>query len=142
MKYLNTIWLISACLFLSVGVMAEEEEGKEGDPAVLERPIYIPLKPAFVVNYGGQGKLKYLKVEVSLRVKDNLSANVVRHHMPLIRNHLVILLSKQKDEDIDTQAGKEALRQQGLTGIQDLLMEENGEQGVIDLLFNNFVLQR
>ncbi len=133
---------VALVLCLLTAFAWSQEEGDNVDPAVLDRPIYIPLKPAFVVNYGGQGKLKYLKVEISLRVKDTVAGNAVRHHMPLIRHHLVMLLSKQRDEDIDTQAGKEFLRQTALAGIQELIQEENGEQGVMDLFFNNFVIQR
>ena len=121
----------------------KEEEAKDGDnPAVLERPIYVPVKPAFVVNYGGKGKLKYMKLEVSLRVKDTPSSNAVRHHMPLIRDYLVRSFSRLKDEDVDTQQGKEKVRIAALEGLKELLKEEDGDEGITGLYFNNFVIQR
>ncbi len=120
---------------------AAEEEG--GDPAVLERPIYVPVKPAFVVNYGGPGKLKYIKLEISLRAKDTISSNAIRHHMPLIRDYLVREFSKLRDVDVDTQQGKEAVRLAALDGVKTLLQEEDGDEvGVTGLYFNNFVIQR
>lgn len=120
-----------------------EDEKKEGDePAIFAKPLYIPIKPALVVNYGGDGKLKYLKAEMSLRVEDTAASNAVRHHLPLIRDYLVMLLSRQRDEDIDTQAGKERLREKALEGVQKLLEEEDGEQGVLNLFFVHFVVQR
>lgn len=111
------------------------------------RPIYLPLKPPFVVNYGGQGRLKYLKAELSVRVKDSNAANSIRHHMPFIRNNLVLLFSKQRDEDIDTQEGKELLRQAALEEIRAIVLAEDGERddggsGIVDLYFNNFVIQK
>lgn len=120
----------------------EDEGGGDGEPAVLERAIYVPVKPAFVVNYGEPGRLKYLKLEVSLRVKDTSSSNAVRHHMPLVRDFLVREFSRLQEEDIDSQEGKEAVRVNALQGIQTILEEEDGEQGVTDLFFNNFVIQR
>jgi len=136
--------VMAALLTIMAGSVyaADEEEADSSEPAVLDRPIYVPLKPAFVVNYGGQGKLKYLKVEMSVRLKDTEAANAVRHHMPLVRNSLVMLLSKQTDTSIDTQESKELLRQTALADIQALLSEEDGKHGVVDLFFNNFVVQR
>lgn len=120
----------------------EKEVAEDGEPAVLARPIYIPVKPAFVVNYGGPGKLKYIKLEISLRAKDTVSSNAIRHHMPLIRDYLVREFSKLSDIDVDTQQGKEAVRVAALEGVKVLLKEEDGEEGVTGLYFNNFVVQR
>ena len=132
---------IGSLLLLSL-LMAAPVLAEEGDPGVLGRPIYVPVQPAFVVNYGGAGKLKYLKLEVSLRVKDTPAANAVRHHMPLIRDYLVRHFSRLMDDDVDTQTGKEAARMAALEGLQALIEEEDGEQGITDLFFNNFVVQR
>jgi len=139
---------ICFCLLFSLSmvqpVLAQDEESAEGGdaPAVLSRPIYVPVKPAFVVNYGEPGKLKYLKLEVSLRVKDTPSSNAIRHHMPLVRDYLVRHFSRLSETDVDTQSGKESVRLSALQGLQDLIEEEDGEQGITDLFFNNFVVQR
>jgi len=104
---------------------------------------YIPLDPPFVVNYGsGAGKIKFLKAELSVRADDPATANAVRHHMPLIRNGLILLLSSQTDETIHTLEGKQALREAALIEINRLLAQEAGPQIVVrDVLFNNLVMQ-
>lgn len=105
--------------------------------------IYLPLKPAFVVNYGGAGRLKYIKAEVSVRLANTNAANSVRHHMPYIRNNLVMLFASQTDESLDSQAGKEALRQDALTEIRTILLKEDGlEEGVVDVFFNTLIVQK
>jgi flagellar FliL protein len=147
MALIRTLCLVLLSLSLgSFNALAEEEKPEEdsdgGEPAVLERPIYIPVKPAFVVNYGGPGKLKYMKLEVSIRAKDTASSNAIRHHMPLIRDFLVRKFSGLQDEDVDTQQGKESVRLDAQEGIKELLKEEDGEEGVTGLFFNNFVIQR
>lgn len=133
--------LIMATAFFALSlagvVLAQEEEVKKD-----EKAIYIPLKPPFVVNYGGVGRLKYLKAELSVRVNSSDAANSIRHHLPYIRNNLVLLFSKQSGADLESQAGKEALRQQALAEIIAIVETEDGETGIVDLYFENFVVQR
>jgi flagellar FliL protein len=121
-------------------VAATTAEGRA--PAASLGAIYIPLKPAFVVNYGGPGRLRYIKVDISLRLRDNAAANSVRHHMPYIRNNLVMLFSAQTDESISSQEGKEALRQEVLQVVRDVIMQEDQAEGVVDLYFNAFLIQK
>lgn len=105
--------------------------------------IYLPLKPAFVVNYGGAGRLKYLKAEVAVRLANSNAANAVRHHMPYIRNNLVMLFTSQTDESLSSQAGKESLRQDALAEIRSILRQEDGlEEGVVDVFFNSLIVQK
>jgi flagellar FliL protein len=112
------------------------------DEVTTKTTTYIPLAPPFVVNYGGIGRLKYLKAEISVRVDDAVTARAVRHHMPLIRNNLVMLFSRQSEEDVKTQEGKERLRQKALAEINTLIAAEDGASAVVDLFFNNLIIQQ
>lgn len=136
--WLSLLLLVSAG-WLSVPSWAQDEDG-EVTPA--PRAIYIPLKPPFVVNYGGVGRLRYLKAELSVRVASSVGANSIRHHMPYIRNQLILLFSKQSEQTLDTQEGKEMLRQEALQAIHEILEEEDGESELVDLYFNQLVLQK
>lgn len=128
--------LLPALFFSPALLFAQDETAGAGGP------IYIPIKPPFVVNYGGVGRLKYLKAELSVRVEDGETAGAVRHHMPYIRNNLVLLFSRQTDETLNTQEGKEALRQAALDEVRVVLETENGNAGVVDLYFENFIIQK
>jgi flagellar FliL protein len=133
---------IILCGVFTVNTHAEGDKTDEETAAPIAA-IYVPVIPAFVVNYGGQGKLKYIKLEVSLRVADSLSSNSVRHHMPLIRDYLVREFSRLNDVDVDTQQGKELVRVKALDGVKALMAEEEGDAvEVTGLYFNNFVVQR
>jgi flagellar FliL protein len=147
----NTWWLVMLMVLsglLSMQAWSADEPPEEAEAAteemleVVVRPTYVSVKPAFVVNYGGEGKLRYMKAEISLRVEDVSSANAVRHHMPLVRDSLVKLFSRQTDADIDTPNGKEELRLKALKSVQDAVEQEEGEQGVINLYFSHFVVQK
>ncbi len=139
-KYMIHCILLCSLLVVNAAY-AQDEEGEDAEAP--RSSIYVPIIPAFVVNYGGQGKLKYIKLEVSLRVQDTASSNSVRHHMPLIRDYLVREFSRLDDVDVDTQQGKELVRVAALEGVQALLAEEEGDEvEVTGLYFNNFVVQR
>lgn len=128
------IFACAVLLFSAQNLQAQE--------APIGTATYIPLAPAFVVNYGGTGRLKYLKAEISVRVDDAATANSVRHHMPLIRNNLVMLFSRQTEEDVKTQEGKERLRLAALAEINALIEAEDGKSAVVDLFFNNLIIQQ
>ena len=119
-----------------------EEGGAEAGQTAKPGSIYIPLKPAFVVNYGGPGRLKYIKADISLRLQDSTAANSVRHHMPYIRNNLMMLFSAQTDESISSQDGKEALRQEALAAVREVIKQEDQTEGIVDLYFNAFLIQK
>lgn len=134
----SAVLLLAMMLWLPMHVQG-------ADDPVVEEPsevIYIALKPAFVVNYGGVGRLKYLKAELSVRVPSTEAEEAVRHHMPFIRNNLVLLFSRQTDESLETQTGKENLRHEALQEVRSVLEAENGSSDVLDLYFNSFVIQK
>ena len=143
LKYIGM--LVLWCLaFGSAAVYAEDEaaEGEEGAPPVAA--IYLPLKPSFVVNYGGKGRLKYLKTDVSVRLASSEAANAVRHHMPYVRNNLVLLFAAQTDEGVSSQEGKEKLRMDALNEVRKVIQQEEKMEPevVVDLFFNNFIVQK
>ncbi len=130
------------CLLVAMTTFIVSSMSFAQEEVIEERAIYIPINPPFVVNYGGVGRLRYLKAEVTVRVQDTMAADSIRHHLPLIRNNLVLLFSKQLEEDIETQTGKEKLRQDALEEVKDILLAEDEREGVVDLYFESFVIQR
>jgi flagellar FliL protein len=138
-QYLKALLVI--LLFVATPVFAQDEEAGEGEGAApVAASQYIDLKPSFIANFGGPGKLRYLKADITLRVEAN-GISSIRHHMPYIRHALVMLLSRQSSEDISSMEGKELLRQNCLEAVRTVLLEEDGEQQVVDLLFSSFVVQ-
>ena len=91
---------------------------------------YIAIKPHLVVNYGGTGKVKYIKAELSLRTEDMHSAQEVSHHMPLIRDTLIMLISSVTDEQMASAEGKEEMRLEALAKINEALEHVNNPNAV------------
>ena len=117
MKLVRKWGLIVAASLLSCSVLAA---GGGGD-SFKEGVNYIPVKPHLVVNYGGTGKVKYIKAELSLRTEDMHSAQEVSHHMPLVRDTLIMLISSVTDEQMASPEGKEKMRLEALAKINTVL---------------------
>ncbi len=102
---------------------------------------YIHLEPAFVLNYGSTGRMKYLRTEVALLVRSPEAASQVSRHRPYIRNNLVMLMSAQEPDIMNTAEGRESLRQVALDEVRALMLVLEGNEYVEELYFNNFVVQ-
>lgn len=87
---------------------------------------YIPITPPLVVNYGGPGKSRYIKAELSIRSENAPDATIVMHNLPLIRDRLVSILSAQTDEIVGSAEGKEYLRLYALAEINKALLQVQG----------------
>ncbi|MEH6357934.1 MAG: flagellar basal body-associated FliL family protein [Pseudomonadales bacterium] len=115
----------------------------EDEPEVVEDEIrYLDIKPAIVTNYGGPGRMSYIKVEVSLQVDSQEEFTTVFHHFPSIRHELVMLFGQQTDESIAIGEPREAIRAEALAKIRAIMMEEEEAEMVDDLLFSSFFVQR
>lgn len=107
---------LAAAALLTLDALAEG-----GGETFKEGVNYLPIKPALVVNYGGPGKVKYIKAEISLRVENAHSAEEVTHHMPLVRDTLIMLISSVTDEQMSTGDGKEQMRVDALAKLNHVL---------------------
>lgn len=97
-----------------------------GGNAAAEGVNYIAINPPLIVNYGGPGKMRFIKAELSLRAENAEDATKVTHHLPLIRDRLVSILSTQTEEVISTAEGKEYLRVYALSEINKALLKVEG----------------
>ncbi len=146
--FFRTAYLFLMALFLcAASVFAEDEaaeEGEEGEGVAAKQVIYLPLKPTFVINYGGAGRLRYLKTDVSVRVASIDAANSIRRHMPFVRNNLLMLFAAQTNKTVSSQEGKEKIRASALEEIRDIVEREERtpREDVIELFFNNFIVQK
>lgn len=120
---------------------AKEEEHAEEAAPTKQPAIYESIAPAFVVNFKQQGRQRYMQVSVALMARNQAELDALKVHMPLIRNRLVMLFSGQEFETLMTPVGKELLRQQATTAVQELAQKETGKTVVEQVLFTNIVLQ-
>ncbi|MES2672688.1 MAG: flagellar basal body-associated FliL family protein [Pseudomonadota bacterium] len=115
--------------------------------------IYLALKPNFTVNFDVNGRQRFLQAELTVMYRDIEVLKILELHMPAVRNGLVLLLSNQAFDDLQTVEGKEKLRASALKIVQDILIKEqldavekpvkekNKLPNIEQILFTNFVMQ-
>jgi flagellar protein FliL len=115
--------------------------------------IYLALKPNFTVNYDVNGRQRFLQAELTIMYRNAEVLKILELHMPAVRNGLVLLLSSQVFDDLQTVEGKEKLRAAALKIVQNILIKEQEEAAekpikdknklpnIEQILFTNFVMQ-
>ncbi len=127
---------------MAEGTEADENNKDKKKKAKSKAPInYIPLSPAFVVNFTGDTDIRFLQVTLQAATRDPEIVPLVKEHSPAIRNSLVMLFSGQDPAVLNTREGKEELRAKSLIEVQKVLKEETGSDGVEQILFTSFVMQ-
>ena len=122
-------------------IVAEEEVSEE---PVIEKPkpaMYFPIKPAFVVNFQSRGRQRFLQTDITLLTRDPDVFTAFQTHLPLLKNRLVMLLGGSVYEELQTEEGRELMRQRALESVQQVMQEEIGKADVEQILFTNFVMQ-
>lgn len=102
---------------------------------------YIALDPAFLANFTIGNRQRYLQVSIVAMARDTKHIEALRSHMPLVRNRIVMLLSGENFEQLQTDEGRVLLQQKVLAAIQELLQKETGQPGIEQVFFTNFVMQ-
>ena len=125
----------------------EGGEGDAGDEEIKEvsgkkgSPIYIPLNPAFVVNFENQEQVSFLQVDIQVMSYDRAVEDAIKVHMPRVRNELLLLLGGKQYHEINTREGKRALAQEAIAEIKRVLEEAGEPSSVEALYFTSFVMQ-
>ena len=131
--FLTRMLTLVFALSLATFTMAEDTAG----PGTR----YIHLEPPFVLNFGSSGRIKYLRMEVALKVSSADAAQNVSTHKPYLRNNIVFKLSAQESETMTTSQGREGVRKLVLEDLRALMTELEGMPYIDDVYFNNFVVQ-
>ena len=106
----------------------------------LSDPIYLPLSPAFVVNFEHKGGIRYLQLSLQVMSFDEAAVEKVEANMPAVRNNLILLFSGQDYNFLTTVEGKEKLREEVRDSINELV-HLTGSSKVNEVFFTGFVMQ-
>lgn len=122
----------------------EEEVAEVVDENVVEKKspaIYFPIKPSFIINFQSRGRQRYLQTDVILMTRDATMFAGLQQHLPLIKNKLVMLFGGEVYEELQTDEGRELLRQKALEAVKEITEQELGKSDIEQILFTNFVMQ-
>ena len=118
------------------GELVDEEAVEVTPPA-----LYFAINPKFRANYDVKGRQRLFQMAISLVTRDQEVVDALGKHVPAIKSKLVIMLSGQDFEALQTPEGREALRAECLQAVQSIMKKEIGRVGVEQVLFTDFVMQ-
>ena len=135
---------VLALLLVAGGTFAFlHARGGSGKPAaaVARTPLFYALDPPFVVNFQGEGQVRFLQVGLQLMAYDQGALDTAKAEDPVIRNDLVMLFSGQDQKALMTRAGKEKLRADALADVQRIVHARDHDHSIQALYFTSFVMQ-
>ncbi|MEA1868298.1 MAG: flagellar basal body-associated FliL family protein [Thermodesulfobacteriota bacterium] len=116
-------------------------EKKSHKKQKMDPPEYFVLNPVFVTNLQDKNKQRYLQINVQVMARDSEAIEAVKLHMPVIRNNLTLLFSSKNSKELNNRSGIEKLREETLSEIHKILMENLGREGIEEVYFTSFVIQ-
>lgn len=126
-----------------------EEHGKDADKGATDAheeghskaSFYDSLDPAFLANFTAGGRQHYLQISLTAMARDEEAIAALHTHMPLVRNRIVMQLSAEQFEQLQTDEGRLQLQQKLLAAIQEIMTKETGKPHIEQVFFTNFVMQ-
>ena len=143
---LTTLVAVIAAAAAGAGVWYYTEHNStqrtKADARTPDPAHYYALDPAFVVNlpFNFDGP-RYLQVDVQLMTRDPQALEKIRANAPAIRARLLMFFSQTDPSQITDRAGLEALQNDALSEVQELMKSETGSNSAEALLFTSFVTQ-
>jgi flagellar FliL protein len=119
----------------------KKSKDKKGAKEPKLPPIYVELGEPFVVNFVEAAQIRYLQVKIEAMTRDQVVADAVKANLPQIRNNLVMMFSGLDYGSLTTAEGKQKIRDQALTEVQNIVKDETGNSGVEAVYFTSFVMQ-
>lgn len=103
--------------------------------------LYVAMPRPFVFNVPGTGRDRLVQIKVQLMVRGADNEDLAKMHIPMIEGTLLRVFSSSNADDLVTEAGKIAMKDQATKEVQKALTEISGGPVVEQILFTGFVMQ-
>jgi len=121
-------------------VMPASSSGGHGEEGGGKASVFYAIDPPLVVNFEDGSVVRFLQITMEVMAHDAKVIESVQKNLPLIRNNLLLLMSNRNYQTMMSREGKESLRKEALTEVNNVQKQQGGE-AVDDLLFTTFVVQ-
>jgi flagellar protein FliL len=126
-----------AAYFLLHGRPASHEAAK---PAPVPPPVFFALE-SMTVNLQSDDGEHYLRIGLTLKLKDEKTQAALTERMPEIRSRVLLLLSGKRPEDLASVEGKRTLAKELRMAIDSIVSTVEPPVHVDEVLFTEFVVQ-
>jgi len=124
------------------GFFGEDKKEKEDKKLEeLKQTLYLPLEPAFIVNFNNEEAVSYLQVEMQLMSRNQYFLDQVVNNMPIIRHEILLIMSGQSYNELRSSEGKEKLRATILKKIREIIGQGDKVPGIEAVFFSSFIMQ-
>lgn len=128
----GTVWLVKDRL-----LPAQPAAGAAGGPEVeVSEENLLPLKP-FVTNLADTDRPKYISVTFELVVTKASYKESIEKNLPLVRDHVLAVLSSKKSQEVTGEAGANTLKNDVLARLNEKL----GGKMIQKVLITDLVVQ-
>jgi len=124
---------------IGVGANADGKPKTQAAP-VIPGPIYVALDP-FTVTLPGNYDRRILYTSITLRVADKDSSKLLENYMPEVRNRVLLTLSEQNPQTVQTPQGRTALAKALTTALEAPYTPHPKGPKISNVLFTAFVVQ-
>jgi flagellar protein FliL len=135
--------IIGGGFFMMWQKLSALDKPKEGEvakePEKVERIGMGPVFPldSFIVNLSDQGGKRYLRITLGLEIDEPKSAEEMTKRLPQIRDSILMVLPSRKVEELQTTEGKNSLRAEIISKLNELF----GKEVVKKIYITEFVIQ-
>ncbi len=127
---------------------AEETQSAGGDEdsqgqvsSKVGTALYVAMPRPFVFNVPGTGRDRLVQIKVQLMVRGTDNEESAKMHIPMIEGTLLRVFSMANADDLVTEAGKVALRDNAVKEVQKAMKDIIEKEVVEQVLFTGFVMQ-
>lgn len=103
--------------------------------------LYVAMPRPFIFNVPGAGRDRLVQIKVQLMVRGTDNEEQAKMHIPMIEGTLLKVFSSSNADDLVTEVGKMAMRDQSLREVQKALRDITGQEVIEQVLFTGFVMQ-
>lgn len=137
--------VLGSCLIIGGGTAAWYFSSKDAGAAKpkveeINPPLFVVLEP-FTVNLRSDSEEQFLQVSLTLQVKGQEEADLIKLYMPEVRNRLLLLLSSKTGGEILTPEGKQKLSDEIAAALKKPFAPHTKQHGVTNVFFTSFVVQ-
>lgn len=118
-----------------------EAEPEAEAPAPPREALYLPLDRDLIVNLPPGGEARLLQVGITVLAYDPLIADVLKKHMPMLRNNISVLLASQDPAALKKAEGKQALQALVLEEVNKVVQQQSTAAAAEQVFFTSFILQ-
>lgn len=103
--------------------------------------IYISVPDPFLVNITSGKRTRMMQIKVQFLVRSSEAEDLVKQHMPLVRNDMLDFFSMADAKEVQTREGRNKLKAGALLTAQKVMKDQVGFDAIEMVLFTGFVVQ-